>query len=54
MSIVIHSSLTDQRFDDGYVGKQAVWLGKNIVGSTGKNDSKKAWVGAQAAAIQLI
>ena len=29
------------------------WLGRNIVQSTGKKNSKKAWIGALAAVIQL-
>ena len=48
---MIHSCLTSVRFfEGGYVGKQPVaW--KNIVRSTCKKNSRKACVGALAAAI---
>ena len=47
----IYSSLNTVRcFDNGYVGKHQ-WLGKNIVRSTVQKNSRKAWIGALAAAI---
>ena len=30
------------------------WLGKNIVQSTGQKNSSKVWIGALAAAIQIL